>query len=105
MDRRVAKLIDAIDAHCGAMDWNLGRACHDLQLDVSPAYAARIFKRHAGIGIREYAKQQRLRTATQRLATTDLPIKAIATELGYRQASNFTRFVRKELLNPGRIRE
>jgi hypothetical protein len=42
MDRRVIGLIDAINRHSGAMDWNLGRACHELQLDISSAYAARI---------------------------------------------------------------
>ncbi len=87
------------------MDWNLERACHELQLDISSAYAARIFKRDTGIGIREYANQQRLRMATQRLTATDVPIKAIATDLGYRKASDFTRFFRRQqLMSPARFR-
>ena len=106
MDRRVIKLIDAINGHSGAMNWSLERTCHELQLDISPAHAARIFKRHAGIGIREYANQQRLLKATQRLIATELPIKAIASELGYREASDFTRFFRRQkLLNPTRFRK
>jgi AraC-like DNA-binding protein len=105
MDRRVIKLIEAINCHSGAMDWNLERACHELQLEISPAYAARIFKRHTGTSIREYAKRQRLLISTQRLTATDLLIKAIATDLGYRQASDFSRFFRRQkLLNPTRFR-
>jgi AraC-like DNA-binding protein len=105
MDPRVAKLLEAINGHSGAMDFNLEHACRELQLDISPAHAARIFKRDTGVGIREYVTKQRLLMASARLAATDLPIKVIATDLGYRQASDFTRFFKRQrLLNPSRFR-
>jgi methylphosphotriester-DNA--protein-cysteine methyltransferase len=60
MDWRVAKLIEAIDTHSGATDWDLEHACRELDLDISPAYAARLFKRHTGLGVRQYTKKRRL---------------------------------------------
>jgi AraC-like DNA-binding protein len=105
MDSRVSRLKASIDSHTGAVGWNLENACRELKLDISSAYAARLFRRETGVGIREYAKQRRLLIAAGRLAATGLPIKRIATELGYRQASAFTRSFKKQyLLNPTRFR-
>jgi methylphosphotriester-DNA--protein-cysteine methyltransferase len=105
MDRRVAQLIEAIRAHSGAMDWNLEHACRELKLGISPAYAARLFHRNTGMGLREYAKQQRFLTATKHLMTTELPIKVIAAGLGYRRVCDFTRFFTKQQsLSPAKFR-
>jgi AraC-like DNA-binding protein len=90
-DWRIAKLLEFIDRQDGSIGWNLQHVCRELRLDVSGAYAARIFKRHIGIGVREYAKKKRLLMAAELLKTTDLPIKVIATELGYKAVPDFTR--------------
>lgn len=66
MDWRVAKLVEAIDTHSGATDWNLERTCQELKLGISPAYAARLFKRHTGLGVKQYAKRAAKSTRTGR---------------------------------------
>jgi two-component system, response regulator YesN len=100
MDRRVVKLIEAIDSCGGSVGRNLGRACEELNLYISPAYAARLFRRHTGMSIREYANKQRSLAAARRLAASKLPVKVIAAELGYRDTAHFTRFFKKQHLVP-----
>jgi AraC-like DNA-binding protein len=90
-DQRIAKLTDFIDRRDGRIGWNLEDTCRELKLNISAAYAARLFKLSRGLGIREYAKNRRLSAAARFLTTTDLSVKAIAVECGYRSPSDFTR--------------
>jgi AraC-like DNA-binding protein len=96
MDWRVAKLLQSIDRNAGAVDWKLEQVCRELELGISPAYAARLFKSHTGRGVREYAKNKRQLKAVERLIATSLPVKAIAADLGYRTSFHFTRSFEKE---------
>jgi methylphosphotriester-DNA--protein-cysteine methyltransferase len=106
MDWRVSKLIEFIDSHTGSVDCNLDHLCRELRLEISPAYAAQLFKRDTGFGVREYVKKRRLQQAMQHLTMTELPIKVIADQLGYKQASDFTRFVREQRhVNPMKLRK
>jgi AraC-like DNA-binding protein len=91
VDRRIMKLLHFIDSHAGSIGWDLDHACRELRLDISSAYAARLFKRCTGLGVREYSKKKRLLMAAERLTTTDIPIKAIAAEFGYQSLPHFTR--------------
>jgi AraC-like DNA-binding protein len=50
------------------------------------------------MGVREYVKKQRTLTAAKRLIADMVPIKVVATDLGYRDASHFTRFFKKQRL-------
>jgi AraC-like DNA-binding protein len=90
-DLRIAKLLEFIDKQEGSIGWDLQHVCRELRLDISGAYAARLFKRHTGVGVREYAKKKRMLIAAERLKITDLPIKVIAAELGYKALPDFTR--------------
>jgi AraC-like DNA-binding protein len=90
-DLRIAKLTNFIDSHDGRIGWDLEHACRELKLDITGAYAARLFKRSIGLGVREYAKKKRLSAAAELLKTTDLSVKAIAAEFGYRSPPDFTR--------------
>jgi AraC-like DNA-binding protein len=90
-DQRIAKLTDFIDSHDGRIGWDLERTCRELKLNISGAYAARLFKHSRGLGVREYAKRKRLLAAAEFLRTTDLSVKAIAIEFGYRSPADFTR--------------
>lgn len=58
----------------------------------NPDYIAKLFQKHLGIGPKEYIAQQRLKKAKDLLLTTDLPIKLLATELGYEQENLFIKF-------------
>ncbi len=105
MDWRVAKLLQFIDRHTGSVDRNLEHICRELKLGISPAYAARLFARHTGQGIREYSKKKRLLKTVEQLIATDLPVKAIAAELGYRKPFDLTRsFETQFCLTPTRFR-
>jgi AraC-like DNA-binding protein len=97
MDWRISKLVQSIDNKIGSLEWNLKDACRELKLDISSAYAARLFKRYKGIGIREYTKKKRLSMAAEQLAATDRSIKAIAAELGYRKPVDFARIFKQQL--------
>jgi AraC-like DNA-binding protein len=90
IDWRVHQLIQFISNHLDAA-WKLSHACQELKLGISAAHAARLFKRHTGMGIRKYAKKYRLSIAAERLTETNLPIKVIATDCGYRKPVDFAR--------------
>ena len=55
--------------------------------------------------MRKYAKDKRLSRAVEQLITTDLPIKTIADDLGYRRPFDFARAFRKRYgFTPSRFR-
>jgi len=90
-DWRVQRLMQFVGEHLDSVDWKLDKACRELKLGITGPHAARLFKRSTGMGIREYAKRKRLAIAADRLIETDLPIKVIAMEFGYRQPFDFAR--------------
>lgn len=94
-DWRVKKLQGFIDSHDGKIGWDLPRICRELGLGISGSHAARLFKRGTGIGVREYAKRQRLKIAAELLKTTTLSVKEIAAHLGYRDPWDFERQFRR----------
>ena len=105
-DHRIAKLTDFIDSHDGRLGWDLEHTCRELKLDISGAYAARLFKLSRGLGVREYAKKKRLSAAAEFLRTTDLSVKAIAIEFGYHSFPDFSRRFKEQFhLSPTDFRK
>jgi AraC-like DNA-binding protein len=105
-DPRIAKLTDFIDSRDGRVGWDLAHTCRELKLDISGAYAARLFRLSKGLGVREYAKNKRLSAAAKLLRTTNLSVKAIAVDFGYRSPSDFTRRFKEQFhLNPTSFRK
>lgn len=106
VDWRVQQLIHYVDNHIGSVEKKLAHACQELKLGISAPHAARLFKRYTGLGIREYAKTKRLLIAAERLTATDLPVKVIATEFGYRRPVDFARrFKAQYHLSPTQFRK
>lgn len=106
MDRRITKLLDFIESQEGRVGWNLDHVCQELRLNMSGPYAARLFKRCTGLGVRDYAKKKRLLLAAERLEVPDLPVKVIAAEFGYRSVAHFSRRFREEFrLSPTEFRK
>lgn len=91
VDWRVERLQHFIKTAQGKLGWNLDRICKELDLGISGSHGARLFKKHAGLGIREYAKRTRLAAATDKLKTTTLSVKEIAADLGYRSQTDLSR--------------
>jgi AraC-like DNA-binding protein len=100
-DWRAQKLERFIDSHSGPVRWNLDNVCRQLGLTLSGRHARRLFKVSTGVGVREYAKQRRLAFAAKQLHATNIPVKAIAADLGYQSTCHFARsFKELFLLSP-----
>ena len=61
------------------------------QLAMSPTLLRRRFKAATGITMRDHVLQKRLAAARALLSDTDLPLKAIAAQLGYSSEAFFSR--------------
>jgi AraC-like DNA-binding protein len=58
---------------------------------VSPSHFSRLFKRHVGRGFRETLTRMRVHLGAELLASTDMPIAAVARASGYQDPSYFTK--------------
>jgi methylphosphotriester-DNA--protein-cysteine methyltransferase len=104
-DWRVEGLLRFIEKEGGKLGWDLNGVCAQLQLGISGSHAAKLFSRHTGMGIREYAKQVRLTRAAMKLRTTPDSVKQIALDLGYRNPNDLRRQFNKLFsLNPTEFR-
>lgn len=63
--------------------------------DVSVSHLHMLFRAHLGESPHQYLIQKRMRIAGHALATSNLSIKAIASDVGYANAENFCRAFRK----------
>jgi AraC-like DNA-binding protein len=86
---RIRKLKEFIDDAPGQVNGGLGRVCNQLQLSLSDRQARRLFKRAAGMSMKEYARRRRLVFAAKQLRGTDTSIKAIAIDSGYSTQHGF----------------
>ena len=105
IDWRVERILQFVDTHDGKLGWDLNELCVRLELGITGPHAAKLFSRHTGIGIREYAKERRLTLAAQQLRGTTDSVKQIALELGYRTPNDLRRqFKKRFCLNPTEFR-
>jgi YesN/AraC family two-component response regulator len=59
------------------------------QLDTSPRQLLKIFRKRTGLSIKAYLIRVRISAAVSLVIGTDLPFKAIASNVGYESLSNF----------------
>ena len=90
-DWRVRRLIAFIDSQHGKLGWNLNHICSQIEIGISGAHGAKLFKQHTGVGVREYAKTRRLLVAADKLKRTSQSVKEIAVDLGYRNPTDLRR--------------
>lgn len=69
--------------------WSLERLASEVGL--SPNYLAQLFSREVGSPPHSYLAEQRIRRAKDVLARTDVPITALAYELGFSSSQHFAR--------------
>ncbi len=75
------------------------------ELHFNPQYLMRAFKNKTGVSIVAYITQSRMDTAKKILRETDLPIKIVASMVGYDDYAYFTRVFRKEVeISPSQYR-
>jgi AraC family transcriptional regulator len=72
---------------------------------VHPVSLARAFRKHHGCTVGEYLRRLRVEQATERLASSDDSLSAIALEVGFADFSHFARVFKRETgTTPGRFR-
>jgi AraC family transcriptional regulator len=62
---------------------------------VHPVYLGQVFRQEFGETLGEYLNRVRVRAAAERLAGSELPLSAIALDLGFYDQSHFTRIFRQ----------
>lgn len=104
-DWRVERILHFVNTQDGKLGWDLSELCVQLDLGITGSHAAKLFSRHTGTGIREYAKERRLTLAAQQLRSTTDSVKQIALELGYRTPNDLRRQFKKHFcVNPTEFR-
>lgn len=84
-----------------------GVRCEDLAslVGLSRAHFMRLFKATTGMTAHAFVEQQRLQQAQALLATTDMPLKQVAVQLGFSTPASFSlAFRRLTGLTPGNYR-
>lgn len=75
------------------------------EFGLTPQYISNIFKKYRGENIREHIAKLKLKRAKELLLTTDLPLYAISTGMGYADELGLFRLFRKyENMTPGEYR-
>jgi AraC family transcriptional regulator of arabinose operon len=92
-DPRLARVLEAI-----AADPRLDVNTLARLVNLSPSRLQHLFKEHLAIRIRDFIGQQRLQRAVWLLWSTDMAIKEITFEVGYRHPSSFVRAFRRHLV-------
>jgi transcriptional regulator GlxA family with amidase domain len=101
-DRRIARVIDYIEAHVGEQ-LDIGALAAIACL--SPAHFSRVFKATVGEPVWAYVQQRRCVRAKELLTGTRLPLVEIAYRCGFSSQAHFTRSLKAHFeATPGQIR-
>lgn len=100
---RVRRAMGIMNRICSNPECGLAEVA--VQARLSPSYLSRLLKRHTGLGFLEHLRTIRLTKAAHLLTATNLIVKEIATEVGYKHVSDFDRhFKRRYGVTPGEWR-
>lgn len=78
------------------MDDDLSRKSLARRVYLNPDYLARLFKKETGLSLCEYVLGERIAHAKDLLAKTDMPVSAVALQVGYKNFSHFSEAFRKQ---------
>jgi AraC-like DNA-binding protein len=102
-DHAFLRLLDRLHANWRVVP-SLSKEAANMQL--SPQYLARLFKKRLGVTLRDYGVLLRLDQARGMLCGSDMPISAVAVEVGFSDQSHLNRMLRKESwMTPRRLRD
>jgi len=89
--RWLARAVDYLHAH-----YALAPTVGDIAaaVGVHPAHLSRVFRKHEGCTVGDYARRLRIEAAREQLATSDLSLGEIALEAGFSDQSHFSRLFR-----------
>lgn len=75
------------------------------EIGVSPEYLSRLFKKTTGENLSDYVSQVRLEAGLNMVRNTDMALKKVASECGYRNVGYFsTSFKKRFGVTPGSVR-
>lgn len=76
------------------------------QVHLSKYYFCKIFKKHTGVSVHQYVNQYRINKSKELLSYSKLPIKAIATSVGFNNALTYIRCFKESIqMTPSEYRE
>ena len=94
-DPRLTRVMEAI-----AQDPRLDVRTLARLVNLSPSRLQHLFQELLGVAIRDVVGEHRLRRAAHLLKSTDMRIKEISFEVGYKHSSSFVRAFRKRYVAP-----
>jgi AraC-like DNA-binding protein len=89
----VADAVESVMQKDPARDWSVDELA--ATQGISREHLTRVFSKRFGIPPRRYLAELRMQQACHRLRTTNEPIKAIVTSLGFQTHANFVRAFRR----------
>src|SRR5258705_12439144 len=100
-DFRIEKAVHLLNENSSRTLADLAHGC-----TLSISRLSYLFKVNTGVTVGKFRRNCRLQEAMKMLATTNMPIKQIAYELGYHHTSSFVRaFERHTGVSPGDYRK
>jgi AraC-like DNA-binding protein len=100
-DSRIEKAVRLLNENSSRTLADLARGC-----TLSVSRLSYLFKANTGLTVGMFRRNRRFQTALRMLATTDMPIKQIASALGYHHTSSFIRaFELHTGVSPGEYRK
>jgi transcriptional regulator GlxA family with amidase domain len=98
----VRRVVDHVGAH---LDGDLGTAALAAVAGVTPRHLTRLFLAHAGQSPGRYVRRARTEAAAHLVASTALPLEAVATRCGFGSAETLRQaFVQRYGVPPSRYR-
>ena len=88
----VEKIKEYVDIH---MDKEVTREELAEYVYLNPDYLSKLFKKEAGISLKEYITGKKMEVACELLAMTDMSVSEIATRVGYYNFAHFSTVFRK----------
>jgi AraC-like DNA-binding protein/mannose-6-phosphate isomerase-like protein (cupin superfamily) len=92
LDDRIERVIETMHRRLGV---TLSVAQLAAEAQLSPSHFAAIFKRKTGFSVRDFFTRLKIQRAGHLLDSTDLPVKAIAADLGFEDPLYFSRCFRR----------
>ncbi|MFF2910741.1 response regulator [Paenibacillus sp. NPDC057934] len=93
---RSASVVDRAIGYVGQhLDKSLTRDDIAKHVYLNPDYLDRIFKKETGISVTEYVVQERMAVARRLLSNSNLPVYAVALQVGFTNFSHFARIFKK----------
>ncbi|WP_208918187.1 helix-turn-helix transcriptional regulator [Paenibacillus uliginis] len=102
-EKLVNRIAEYINQHAGETWLDLNMLSQEFE--VTPQYISNVFKKYKQENVKDYIAKLKLNIAKELLESTDLPVREIASRLGYASEAGIIRLFKKyEGMTPGDYR-